>query len=54
MTQWLDQKKVFQSVRDGDAGKQNIDDMIGFIMEGILEINEDGTIKHIELFKREK
>lgn len=50
LTAWLDQKKVFQSVREGDAGKQNIEDMIGFIMEGVLEVNEDGTLKHNLIF----
>ena len=50
LTGWLDAKKVFQSVREGDAGKQNIDDIIGFIMEGVLEINTDGTLKHNLIF----
>lgn len=49
-TAWLDQKKVFQSVREGDAGKQNIEDCIGFIMAGILEVNDDGTLKHNLVF----
>jgi|SRR6478609_1964830 len=47
---WLDQKKVFQSVREGDAGKQNIEDMIGFIMQGVIEVNDDGTLKHNLVF----
>lgn len=47
---WLDAKKVFQTVREGDAGKQNIDDIIGFIMEGVLEVNTDGTLKHNLIF----
>lgn len=50
LTAWLDQKKVFQSVREGDGGKQNIEDMIGFIMQGILEVNDDGTLKHNLVF----
>lgn len=50
LTQWLNQKKVFQSVRDSDAGKQNIDDMIGFVMQGVIEINDDGTLKHNLIF----
>lgn len=50
ITAWLDQKKVFQSTREGDAGKQNIEEMIGFVMQGILEVNDDGTLKHNLVF----
>lgn len=50
ITQWLDGKKVFASTREGDAGKQNIEELIGFVMQGILEVNDDGTLKHNLVF----
>lgn len=50
VTDWLDKKKIFTSVRESDAGKANIEDIIGFVMEGIVEINDDGTAKHNLVF----